>query len=207
MKVPLPLRVFLTTALLVSARAAESPSNFVMPMDPGPELSGQVAFFNMAEGNWKPLGQKLEKTDDGFQGSLTAPAGGEIKVEGHFKKIGKQWACSIKWQADSEVPDVFILANYIIPMDQLKGAAMISGKEDISFDKLIEKIPTRNNFSGISEFTIGPIEGATLRFALSEQSDVAALLLGENIYVRLLLTPMKEALPASGTVEWTVEIP
>ncbi len=197
--------ILLAATLFSTARAAESPSNFVMPFDPGPELSGQIAVMSTAGGNWKNLDQKLEKTDDGFQGTLTAPGGGEIKIESRYKKAGKKWTCSIKWQGDSETPEVFILANYIIPMEQLKGATMIAGKEDISFDKMIEKIPTRNNFAGVSEFTLGPIDGATLQFTLPEQSEVAALLLGENIYVRSFLTPMKEALPASGSVEWTVE--
>jgi len=197
--------ILLAATLLSTARAAESPSDFVIPVDSGPELSGQIAIMSMAGGNWKNLGQKLEKTDDGFQGTLTAPGGGEIKIESHYKKVGKKWACSLKWQSDSETPQVFILANYIIPMEQLKGATMVAGKQDISFDKMIEKIPTRNNFSAVSEFTLGPIEGTTLQFTLQDQSEVAALLLGDNIYVRTFLTPMMETLPASGNVEWTVE--
>ncbi|MEI8309278.1 MAG: hypothetical protein WCH98_00840 [Verrucomicrobiota bacterium] len=205
MKISLYLLVLLTSALFVTARAAEAPLDFLLPVDSGPELSGQVSFIHMAEGNWKPLPQKLEKTDDGFQGTLTAPGGGEIKVESHYKKNGGKWECSIKWQGDSESPQVFILANVIFPAEQVKGVTMISGKEDISFDKILEKTPTRNNFSATPEFTLGPIAGATLRFTVPEQSEVSALLLGENVYVRTLLTPMKETLPASGTVEWTVE--
>ena len=205
MKLPLSLLVLLATVLIVTARAAESSLSFLLPVDSGPELSGQVAIMSTAEGSWKPLKEKLEKTDDGFQGALTAPGGGEIKIEGHYKKVGAKWVCALKWQSDAETPQVFILANFIIPMDQLKGATMISGKDDISFDKIIEKVPTRNNFPGASEFTLGPIEGATLHFTVPEQSEVSALLLGDNIYVRTLLTPMKEPLPASGSVEWTVE--
>lgn len=205
MKVFLPLLVFVVTLLFGTALAAEAPLAFTLPVDSGPELSGQVAIMNMAEGVWKPLAQKLEKTDDGFQGTLTAPGGGEIKIEGHYKNAGAKWVCSLKWESDAETPQAFILANYIIPMDQLRAATMISGKQEISFDKIIEKIPTRNTFSGISEFTLGPIEGVTLRLTVPEQSEVAALLLGENIYVRTFLTPMKKTLPASGTVQWTVE--
>ena len=205
MKVFLSLLVLVVIVLFGTARAAEAPLNFVLPVDAGPELSGQVAIMNIAEGAWKQLAQKLEKTDDGFHGTLTAPGGGEINIVGHYKKVGAKWVCSLKWQSDAEAPQVFILANFIIPADQLKGATMISGKDDISFDKIIEKVPTRNTFPGIQEFTLGPIEGATLHFTVPEQSEVAALLLGENIYVRTFLTPMKETLPASGTVEWTVE--
>ena len=201
----LSLLVLVATALIGTARASESALSFLLPVDSGPELSGQVAIMSSADGTWKQLPQKLEKTDDGFQGALATPDGKEIKIESHYKKVGAKWVCSLKWQSAEETPQVFILTNFIIPADQLKGATMISGKEDISLDKIIGKVPTRNTFPGIQEFTLGPIDGATLHFTVPEQSEVAALLIGENIYVRTFLTPMKETLPASGTVEWTVE--
>ena len=205
MKGSFALLVLLATALIGTARAAESPLSFVLQIDSGPELSGKVGITSTADGSWKPLKQSLDKTDDGFQGSLFTADGKEIKIESRYKKAGAKWVCSIKWQSESETPSVFIGAEYVFPQDQLKSATMVSGKNEVSFDKMIEKLPTGNAFSNVSEFTLSPIEGSTLQFTLPDQSQVEALLLGENFYVRTFLTKPNETLPASGTVEWTVE--
>jgi len=205
MKVSFSLLVLLATALLGTARAGESPLAFVLTMDSALELSGKVGITNSADGTWKPLKEMLDKTDDGFQGTLVTPDGKEIKIESHYKKAGAKWECSIKWESESETPSVFIVAEYVFPQDQLKSATMNSGKEVVSFVKMIEKVPTGNVMSNVSEFTLGPIDGATLQFTLPEQTLVEALLLGENFYVRTFLTHTNEALPATGSVEWTVE--
>ena len=205
MKLTLPFLVLLATALLGTARAGESPLSFVLPMDSGPELTGQVAITNSADGTWKPLKERLDKTDDGFQGTLATSDGKDIKIESHYKKVGAKWECSIKWESESETPSVFIVAHYAFPTDQIKEATMTSGKGSVVFEKMIDKVPTGNVLSGVSELTLGPVEGSTFHFTLPERSLVEALLIGDNIYVRTFLTPTNEALPASGTVEWTVE--
>ena len=205
MQVSLSLLVLLATALLGTARAGEAPLDFLLPVDSGPELTGHVSITNSADGTWKPLKERLEKTDDGFQGTLGTPDGKDIKIESHYKKAGAKWECSIKWESESETPSVFIAAHYAFSTDQIKDATMSSGKGNVSFAKMIEKVPTGSVLSGVSEFTLGPIEGATLQFTLPERSLVEAVVIGENIYVRTFLTPTNEALPASGTVEWTVE--
>jgi len=199
------LLVLLAIALLGTARAGEAPLDFVLPMNSGPELSTKVGITSSADGTWKGLKENLDKTDDGFHGTLVTSDGKEIKMESHYKKAGAKWECSIKWESESETPSVFICVQYVFPQDQLKEATMNSRKDVVSFEKMIEKVPTGTAFSNISEFTLGPIEGATLQFTLPEQSLVEALLLGENFYVRTFLTKPNETLAASGTVEWTVE--
>ena len=201
------LLVLLATAMLGTARASESPLSFLLPMDPGPELTGQVSITNSADGTWKPLKESLEKTEDGFQGTLATPEGKEIKIVSHYKKAGTKCECSIKWESESETPSVFIVAHYVFPAEQIKDATMTSGKGEVVFGKMIEKVPTGNVLSDVSEFALGPIEGATFHFTLPERSLVEAVLIGDNIYVRTFLTPTNETLPASGTVEWTVEKP
>ncbi|MEI6493905.1 MAG: hypothetical protein WCO94_15255 [Verrucomicrobiota bacterium] len=205
MKVSFSLLVLLATAFLGTARAGESPLAFVLPLDSGLELSGKVGITNSADGTWKPLKEMLDKTDDGFQGTLVTLDGKEIKIESHYKKAGAKWMCSIKWESESETPSVFIGAEYVFSQDQLNSATMSSRKDVVSFVKMIEKIPTGNALANVSELTLGPIDGANLLFTLPERSLVEALLLGEKFYVRTFLTPTNEALPASGTLEWTVE--
>ena len=197
--------VLLATALLGTARAAESPLGLLFPMDSGPELTGVVSITSSADGTWKPLKESLQKTEDGFQGTLTTPEGKEIKIEGHYKKTGAKWECSIKWESESDTPLLFIAAHYLFTTDQLKEATITSGKGGVVFEKMIDREPTGNVVSGVSEFTLGPVEGATFHFTLPESTLVEAVLIGDNIHVRTFLTPTHETLPASGTVEWTVE--
>jgi len=204
MKTFLPIVAALPAFLLSSLHAADV-TNFVMPVDSAIELSGQIAAINSADGAWKPLTQKLEKTDDGFKGALVGPDGKDINLEGQIKQNGGKWTGSAKWNAGSEIPSSFLLLTYIIPMDQLAGAAMISGKEEISFEKMAQKVPTRNNFTNVTEFTLGPTSGATLNFSINSPSEVQALILGDNMYIRIFLTPSKEPLAPSGSAEWSVE--
>jgi hypothetical protein len=204
MKTFLPIVAAVSVVLLPSLHAADVTS-FVMPVDSAIELSGQIAVINSADGAWKALAQKLEKTDDGFKGAVVGPDGKDINLDGQIRQNGKKWTGSVKWNAGSEIPSAFLLLTYIIPMDQLAGTTMVSGKEDISFEKMAQKIPTRNNFTNVTEFTLGPISGATLNFSINSPSEVQALILGDNMYIRIYLTPSREPLASSGSAEWSVE--
>ncbi len=194
----------LSLVLIPSLHAADA-TTFSMPVDPALELSGQIGAISNAEGTWKPIDQNLQKMEDGFEGSLVGPGGKAIKLESQIKQDGAKWTGVVKWEAESEIPSVFLLLSYIIPMDQLEGATMVSGKEDISFEKMAQKIPTRNNFSNATEFLLGPVSGQMLNVSMSNPSEVQALILGDNMYIRIYLTPSKETLPTSGTAEWAVE--
>lgn len=204
MKCSLP--TLLAGALIATAAVAAAPrtTDFSMPIDGGPELTVGIDFISIVDGRWNILAHKFEKTDDGFEGTLTPSEGGPVKFTGTFKKSGEKWECSLKWTADAETPNFFLLGNIFFPTDDVRGATVTSGSSVISFDKLIEKVNALTTIYNATEFSVGPVNGTNLGFTAAEQSDVGVVIGTENVCVRLFLTPVKGTLPASGSVSWTV---
>ncbi len=205
MKPTLPILAGILIAIAQAANSAEQPNSFSMEVAPGLELAGQIDVINSVGNLWKPLTQNLEISAGGFSGTLVTAEGKEIKFEGSFKKAASKWACSVKWESESETPDTFLLLSYIMPLDQVRNAEIRSDARVVSFAKIIENTPCLSNLSGVSEFTLGPIDNATIAFTVANPMDVQAVQLGENMCVRILLSPQKEPLPVSGNAEWTLE--
>ena len=195
--------VFIATAQ--AATGAEHPNSFPQKVAPGLEFSGQIDVINAVGNLWKPLAQILEISDEGFAGTIVTAEGKKIKFDGSFKNAGAKWACSVKWEAESETPDTFILLSHTMPLDQVRNAEIRSDAQVISFAKMLEQTPTLTNLAGASEFTLGPVDGATIDFTLYSPMNVQAVQFGENMCVRILLSPQKDPLPASGSAEWTLE--
>ena len=188
-----------------AATGAEHPNTFHQGVAPGLEFAGQIDVINAVGNLWKPLAQKLQISDEGFAGTIVTAEGKEIKFEGSFKNTGAKWDCSVKWDAESETPDTFLLLSYTMPLDQVRNAEIRADARVISFVKMIEQTPTLTNLAGASEFTLGPVDGVTIDFTLASLMNVQAVQLGENMCVRILLSPQKDPLPASGSAEWTLE--
>jgi hypothetical protein len=205
MKAIVSLIFLFASTFVLPAGAADRTSAFQMEVAPGLELAGQVEILSDADGSWKGLAEKLERTDDGFAGTLTKPGGGQIKFEAKYKKAGQKWDCAVKWEGDSETPSAFIIVSYNVPIDQAKDCELRSGKGVVSFTKMIDQIPALTNFENASEFTMGPILNSTMQFAMGNPSSVQAILLRDEVRVRIIMTRPKDALPASGSVQWTVE--
>jgi len=195
---------FFASLFIFSARADDHASLFQMEVASGLELSEHIGIID-DEDQWKGLAEKLDRTDAGFAGTLAKPDGGEIKIEAAHKKSGKKWDCSVKWESGSDNPSSFVIITYTIPLDQARDVELTSGKGVISFTKLIEQIPTLNSMPNVSEFTLGPISGSTLQFSMSAPSSVEVILGPDAVIIRLFMTPTKEPLPTSGSVQWTVE--
>lgn len=207
----LPFSAVVATFAVLSTAAAQAapPKNSIFDIDleNGLVLSAQIEAIDTSTGNWKPMTEKLEPMENGFNGSFVTAEGNDIQVQCKLGRLGEQVTGSISWESPEEVPSAFLLLTLIIPLDQVADATMVSGDQTISFEKMIAQIPTRNNFSGSNGFLLSPVSGETVEFVFDQASDVQALVLGENMYIRINLSPAKEPIPATGTAGWTVGKP
>ncbi len=113
---------------------------------------------------------------------------------------------SVKWANAPELDQTFLMLVLVLPVDQVKEAELISGKQSISIPKLLNNEPARSNFQQSSSFTFGPVEGRQMTFDSQTLMDVDVAVMRDKdfVHVRLVLTPRKSALPSSGETTWTI---
>lgn len=187
------------------ALAQEGVNSLQIQIPSGPLLNGTLEVIDASSGQWAGLKTQLSMSDEsGFTGYFSTPSGGQTELEGKFQQSGGSLQCSLKWNGTEEIAEGFMMLVLLLPAENSKDAVFQSGENVIDLGKIYEGVPTLNNFDSVSAFTMGPIEGKTINVTSAAPLSVEVKKFEEKFYVRLSLTPRKAALPASGSVEWTM---
>ena len=183
-----------------------------MPVPSGPELGGNLEVIDSSQGHWAGLATQITQADDnGFEASCSAADGTKIDLHVKFEKSGNALACSLKWEANAELPEAFMMFVFRLPIENFQDGLISSGEgggiSEISMAKILAGEPTRTSMDGITSFSMGPIDGKTVVFtseSLDTPLSVEVIKTATDFHVRFLITPRKAPLPATGTVGWTV---
>lgn len=203
-----PLILAVIAGLSLAARAGEFANAVEMQIPSGPRLEGVLEFMDSSSGHWAGLQVQTSQADDsGFTGSFQPSSGTKTELQGTFEKSGNSLKCSLKWEGTTELPEAFIMLVFRLPVDSFQDGIILSGDRDISMAKILAGGPTRTSIDRIPSFTVQPIEGKTVSFS-SDSAEyplaVEVIKADAEFHVRVLLTPRKSPLPASGSAQWTM---
>jgi hypothetical protein len=189
--------------LPATVRSEAPPVN--IPLPGGMEVPARLNVSDESGASWKSLPVTLMPSTNGFSATVSTPAG-STTVEGAFEVQGKSVRCSVKWEGAGELPDTFMMLLLMFPAEQVGEATITSAQGNISVAKLMAGESGRVSLDQAASFAIGPVDGHEIAFSCDSPMDVGVVVTGlkDVVHVRLGLTPHKTALPASGSVVWTM---
>lgn len=205
--------LYATLALLCAALSAQDDADQIyLPIASGPQLHGILELIDSSQGRWLSLRRQLSQADEnGFEASFSAASGESIDVRGKFERAGDALKCSLQWEANTELPEGFIMLVLRLPIESCQDCVvgLRDGQtvREISMAKLLAGEPTRTSMENISSFSLGPIDGKKVIFSsddLDTPLGVEVIKTDTDFHLRFLLTPRKSSLPATGSVIWTM---
>lgn len=201
----LPLALAVIVVLSFAARAESRANALKFQLPSGPLLDGLLEVIDESSGRWINMQTQTSQSEDsGFTGSFQTPSAAGTELRGKFEKSGDSLECSIDWEGSAGVPEAFMMLVLLQPVDSFKSSVIQSGERVLSMAKIAEDIPTANTLRDVQSLTMGPVDGKTVTLSSPNPLSLEIKRVGEEFHIRIYLTPKKSALPASGSVQWTM---
>ncbi len=199
MKFAFPL-IFLLFGLVANS-PAQKPGEWTLNLSGERSISASLDVIETGSGQWQILASKLQDIGNGLEGSLQSSSGTTVDLNLEAREEAGSTALATTWKSSNDLPLAFVLLNLIFPAAEMDGGQITAEEGKVLFAPILLGESGRTSIPASNEFTIEIPDQKSLHFSSESEIGIQTILLGENLYIRLFLTPQKDTdLPAEGSV-------
>jgi len=199
MKHAFPL-IFLLVGFVANS-PAQKPGEWTLNLSGECSISASLDVIDTGSGQWLALASKLQDTGNGLEGSLQSSSGTTVDLNLEAREEDGRTTLETNWKSSNDLPLTFVLLNLIFPAAEMDGGQISAEEGKILFAPILLGESARTSIPASNEFTIEIPDQKSLNFSSESEIGIQTILLGDNLYIRLFLTPQKDTdLPAEGSV-------